>query len=255
MSVRRSMQFFYSGAAKNPKLHAELLCSGVSRFSMARLGYYSTGDTSLGSDLDLTPDIQWPLVGQTGMGAGCSARLERLGDGPHELAMAYKESACQLRRTGALDLEAIISHDARLCRVCALVSVFAWACDVGERSTFVTFSGQGVPEEDSGAFSWGETSETGRARLLRLANIGGLGVIPTGAGPVAYGFVSHALARLLRRNARSYVLDDRALLESVRTGHDVGWTLDTYWALRNHRPPEIHGEDHDLFAISALLSA
>lgn len=92
----------------------------------------------------------------------------------------------------------------------------------------VTISGQGNPAEPSvgwETYVWSAVSETGAARLARLASLFGLRVDETCVGPVATGWVSARFAKLLERNLRCYEL------AGDRSGSLHPLQLQVFWSL------------------------
>ena len=120
----------------------------------------------------------------------------------------------------------------RPCRHCALEAALGatWVAPwthVG-RTMLVTISGQGNPAEPSvgwETYVWSAVSETGAARLARLASLFGLRVDETCVGPVATGWVSARFAKLLERNLRCYEL------AGDRSGSLHPLQLQVFWSL------------------------
>lgn len=105
----------------------------------------------------------------------------------------------------------------RPCRMCALETVLAhaWArpsMQAGPQVA-VTFSSQGNPYEPmtwNAEYEWGTVTESGAARLQRLAAHCGLEVVETAVGPVAHGVLPRRFARVLAANLRLYEVGELA---------------------------------------------
>jgi hypothetical protein len=211
-----TLEFFSSSKAKWPKLHAELLCNGVSRQPVK---FFNNADTA--------PERR------------------------------INPSALRLERT-ELSVAEVVTHKYRPCRKCAMELVLDHASSLGhERVVPVTFSGQFVPDEVGiNAYDWESISDAGRDRLVRNATRMGLEVAWTSCGPVAYGFVSELVADLLERNVRVYRLPAAMASRLGNPEQRVGASslIELYWMLRNDRPPEVHGEGHDVARMAVALS-
>jgi hypothetical protein len=75
----------------------------------------------------------------------------------------------------------------------------------------VTFSGQGSPHEPqtwNADYDWGSVTDSGAARLRRLAAHCGLTVADTTVGPVAHGLLPRRFVRVLAANLRLYEVSD-----------------------------------------------
>lgn len=137
--------------------------------------------------------------------------------------------------------------DGRPCRRCALepslvaAAAGRWAWQ-GPRCA-VTFSGQGSPGERYhhlvGPYQWAGVSETGAARLVRVAALLGLDVVDTDAGPVAHGTATRRWARLLAGNLRCYDLGD--VLLGDREAVATFWTMACTHPLEQHPSPGAPG--------------
>lgn len=102
--------------------------------------------------------------------------------------------------------------DGRPCRVCTLEKVLDLCLQAHgtihpdrDDARFVTFSGQPTPREHLRRYKWREVSDTGRARLQRIAQRSDLQLTHTGVGPVAFGVLPEAVIDVLTRNLRTIV--------------------------------------------------
>jgi hypothetical protein len=182
----------------------------------------------------------------------------------------------------------INQHEYRPCRVCALEQVLGLASSTGRPRTAVTFSGQFLPEEEgANSFKWDEVSNTGAARLERVAKQTGLHTTYTSSGPVAYGVVTLQMLKALKKSLRVYELyppcskaakepgvvtskaksepriggvtqdNYNAVLAKIiheEAGPVADHAIATYWALRNHMPPEIYGNETTMVRTAVLLT-
>lgn len=241
-SPKKTLEFYFSSTASDPKLHLELDCSGL-RYQ--RVHYY--------------PERACVIDHECSTAKGAEGALARLYECRTRRKIGRgKVEAARVELTGPLSAEGIVTHRARACRVCALEQVIELAARSGKRQVAVTFSGQFVPEEQGTAvFSWEEVSVSGRARLERIAGRLGWPVIRTSSGPVTYGKVSAIAADILERNLRTYRLGGEL---AQHCKHDPAneetatQAISTYWMLRNHRPPELYGEERKISSMAKILS-
>ena len=149
-----------------------------------------------------------------------------------------------------------LDRDGRPCRMCALESVLVTALDrrkwIGAADVFVTSTSQANPRNPDSAlarFEWGQWSDSGAARLRRLARRAGLTVTATVAGPVLWGWTDARTAACLAANLRS----------CVRTGVEPGSlddaVIEIAWALINDCPPELAELRGETSAIDAWDTA
>lgn len=145
---------------------------------------------------------------------------------------------------------------ARPCRTCALEEALKEVLAAEKtQPVFVTFTSQGCPTEDLRRFRFSVATESGKARLRRVAAAAGLGTVESELGPIAYGFVSHAGAQILKRNLRTLVRPEIAKLPPPET-------IEVLWGLLQANPPELGdvavllGDDEvDPFELAELITA
>jgi hypothetical protein len=139
----------------------------------------------------------------------------------------------------------------RPCRMCSLESVLNTLLDpkhhaAGTEMTFVSFTSQSnplSPDQPGGpwSYAWHESTDSGKQRLVRVAQRAGLEISQTLCGPVAYGFVPADVVGALSHNLRSLhrpevvELPDAAVIACV-------------WALLGDNPPEIDLDNEGLDA-------
>jgi hypothetical protein len=256
-SRQRTIQFFWSTRAADPKLHASLGCDAlrwlkVSYFPPAR--YDESEDEYSPSNLSMLPP---DLVTEKGLQASlrplyeCRPRTYR-----------GKTRCGVLGVSKALSISAVIAHSNRPCRNCAMELVVDLASREGKRDTPVTFSGQYQPDEGGvDVFEWDNVTQSGDARLVRIAERLGLDTIRSASGTVAYGLVTPKLASVLDRNVRSYRLEGELATfcqtRKVSNEQDLArgrQAIEMYWMLRNHRPPEINEGDVDLARLATVIA-
>lgn len=179
---RRRVEAFYSVKAKEPKLHLEVSCEGLSRIRVDPAG----DDTGLGI-------TEFPSMRSLGQ--------------------------CQW---------------ARPCRMCALERVIDGVLrPTGrDKTVFATFSSQPSYGADSERFLENNVSETGRARLVRIAERLELATVEAKVGPVAYGFLPATGVKVLARNLRTQ--STTTVAEMPATGFMV-----TFWTFLDDAPPEL----------------
>lgn len=147
---------------------------------------------------------------------------------------------------------------ARPCRMCALESVLITCGDpkpAQERKVFVTFTSQATPRNPDASplsFDWHAATDSGIARLRRLARRLNLSVTGSCSGPVAYGMVNEDAAAAIAGNLRTVVRHDVVDVPSEAM-------IATLWTLLGDNPPElaeILGEEVDLdpWTAARLLS-
>ena len=222
----RTLAFYVSQSSVTGKLHTALSCPGLERTPV-----WCT---------EVDPRCGWQGQGAAAARAG-GAPL------PRTVTGLVTVTASPMHALAPMTASDLLQSESRPCRLCALELSLDLAATTGPGRTPVAFSGQPAPaDEGVQQFDWHEVSATGRARVSRIAERMGLATVGTEVGPVAYGHVNRVTARLLTRNLRSYSLPAelawcaaRAAAGSARADHAV----EVYWMLRNHRPPEVHGED------------
>lgn len=144
-------------------------------------------------------------------------------------------------RDFASPMELALSTEGRPCRNCTLESVLITALKAPSKAdpVFVTTTSQANPLDPGASvwkYKWSDSTESGRARVERLAQKANLPLAHTGVGPALYGFVSPDAAQVLRFNLRTQVvaslteLPDRELVETV-------------WTLLGDNPPELAGSE------------
>jgi len=222
-----------SAKVKWPKLHLEILCNGMSRQRVT-------------TRVETRGELVVAYGAPTPEGRAIAHDVNAWGPKAHSLKLF-----------GGMDLEAIVAHEYRPCRNCALEQVLDLALNSEATATVpVTFSGQFVPEEIGvNVFEWEAISQSGVARMRRIAARSGLQVTDTVIGPVVYGLVAPSTYQLLARNLRTYRLD-RDLADRVRGNDDkVAFAIESYWMMRNSRPPELYADEHvDVERLASALA-
>jgi hypothetical protein len=170
--------------------------------------------------------------------------LDRAVIHPHEdLTLAVAEFA---------NLRSLASwSDARPCRVCALEPVLDTVLRAGRAKNlvFATFTSQPNPGENLRRYKWRSATESGSARLSRIAERLNLPVAHTSCGQVTWGVFPAAGVRALQRNLRTYTRNLPDLPDAQ--------TVQMLWALLDESPPELGGPDgpSDPWDIAELVSA
>lgn len=236
--------FYYSARAESPKLHLELGCSGL-RYQRLRF----------------SPGVACEIADhECNTARGPEALLERLFECRGEqVPLEGQVEAPGISASGPLGSKEIATHHFRLCRVCGLENALFAYGGLGPKTIAVTFSGQGVPDEiGTPAFKWGEVSASGRARLIRIADRLGWNVLWSDCGPVTYGKVSKVTAQILERNLRTYRLYGELAAHCERkpksSAEVIEAAIGSYWMLRNHRPPELFGQEQRLTRMAKAIS-
>lgn len=147
-------------------------------------------------------------------------------------------------------LRTLARSDRRPCRVCALEPVLDHALRPRRalRSTFATFTSQPAYVADERRFRKNDVSETGTARLDRIARRLDLRVAASKIGPVAYGFLPAANIDVLSRNLRTLWTDN---LTELPSPHFVS----AVWTFTDDAPPEFGEAGLDVWETAALLVA
>lgn len=157
-----------------------------------------------------------------------------------------------------MGLEELIRSTNRPCRLCTLETVLDHGAQVGTPSVAVTFSGQFVPDEIGvNVFEWEAASENSRSRLRRIAERMALRTVETSSGPAAFGLVTPSVAALLKSNLRSYELSGglAELCSADKVASErAGYAFESYWMLRNHRPPEVYTDQVDVAQLATALA-
>lgn len=144
----------------------------------------------------------------------------------------------------------------RPCRMCLLepALVLALRQDAGGQGTLTTCSSQGNPRERGKRFRFDDASESGMARLSRVAAAAGVPTAHAVVGPVLYGFFSPDTRTLLARNIRTLAVPGVADLPSPEV-------VASAWTLWNDDPPERLKDDDtrrvkvtSMWALAELLS-
>jgi len=145
--------------------------------------------------------------------------------------------------------------DGRPCRMCALEPTLIAVCKPRGNASrqLVTFTSQPSPDSPDTAmatYKWSVASESGQARLLRVAAALGLeSTHAPGCGQVAFGAISRRSVPILGRNLRTWLLDGPAS-EVTTDAVETLWTIlsDTTTASRA-------GAQDSLWRAAKLLSA
>lgn len=160
----------------------------------------------------------------------------------------------RVRRVFSSALSLLRETQGRPCRLCSFEPVLM-ACLTSPWLTAgpkvrVEFSGQPNPHEDaSGSYAYRTVSESGAARLERLAVVMGLAVAMTQSGPVAHGLLSRRMAAIVGRNLRLVVdpytphVDAPARRRPPSAApREVGdLEVAIRWVLLNDAPPDASG--------------
>ena len=226
--MERTVQFYWSSKARNPKLHASLGCSGIFRQKVnlgTRVELRSASTADLGEDIPEVLDVP--------------------------VTYRYYDASCDtFESSGPLTLEKIANHDYRPCRLCALELVFDLAMRSGTPSEPVTFSGQFLPDEVGlHKFEFEELSTSSRERIIRiLSREDSLERTDTSCGPIGYGLVTPLAKRILFSSLRTYEVPksfQHLVCDEARSSSFARGAFDLYWALRNRRPPETNQDSHE----------
>ena len=168
---------------------------------------------------------------------------------------------------GAYELGTVDS--ARPCRVCCLESVLRtvlhpqWGKEHpstalneyadADLEVFFSTTAQPCPERPDSSLSgykWGDSTDSGRARIMRIAERSALGVAQTIIGPALYGIREQRVVWVVQMNLRT------AIAPSVVTDNADG-VVSTVWTLFNDNPPEMNRQNMnpvDLWATASLLA-
>lgn len=162
---------------------------------------------------------------------GPKIHLRRTCEGLEHVRLA---SLRRLRFASLADLGE--STDARPCRMCGLEKVLLSVLrpTAHEASVFVTFTSQGNPAENLRSFAWKASTESGSARLARLAERLGLPTGEASCGRFAYGFLPVSGAEILSRNLRTVIRPDY-----TGPGLPDLTVMECAWALLAENPPEL----------------
>lgn len=133
----------------------------------------------------------------------------------------------------------------RACRMCTLESVLMTVLHPDRRRNgapvFFTSSSQANPlNPDAGlsSFNWSKATESGEARLARVARRSALPTTRTNAGIVMWGWTDQRGAAALAANLRTVIRPDHS--------GDISSTIvEIAWSLLNDTPPEIHGQPEE----------
>ena len=133
----------------------------------------------------------------------------------------------------------------RPCRMCALESVLLTVLHPDRRRSgqpvFFTSSSQANPlNPDAGirSFNWSKATESGEARLQRVARRSALPTTRTNAGIVVWGWTDQRGAAALAANIRTVVRPDH-------NGDVNSSIIEIAWSLLNDTPPELQGDSED----------
>lgn len=143
----------------------------------------------------------------------------------------------RLEKSYANASELGLDFSGRPCRQCSLESVLLTTLAPRPRvkKVFVTATSQSNPL-DPGAkiynYRWRESTESGRARIIRLAKALNFEIASTPAGPALYGFVPFSAAAILSHNLRTVIRREITEMPSAQV-------VEVAWTLYGDNPPEL----------------